>query len=260
MPHIAAPGCRLHYRLDGLERAPVLLFSNSLGCDIGMWDSQVAVFSRTHRVLRCDTRGHGQSEVPPGPYTLESLGRDLVSLLDALHIERVHFCGLSLGGMIGMWMAVNAPHRLERIVLANTSARLGPPEMWNDRIDMVRAHGMSPIADIVLQRWFTPSFRLAAPDAVEDCRRMLLGTSPEGYASCCAVIRDMDQVEAISRIATPTLVVIGEHDPATPPAHGQLIASRIPQAITVRLPAAHLSNIETAPAFTAVVAQFLAAS
>jgi 3-oxoadipate enol-lactonase len=260
MPHIAAHGCRLHYRFDGPEKGPVLLFSNSLGCDIGMWDSQVEAFSRTHRVLRCDTRGHGQSEVPPGPYTLESLGRDLVSLLDALQIERVHFCGLSLGGMVGMWLAVNAPNRLDRIVLANTSARLGPPEMWNDRINMVRAQGMAAIADIVLQRWFTPSFRLAAPDAVEDCRRMLLGTTQEGYASCCAAIRDMDQVEAINRIATPTLVVIGEHDPSTPPPHGQLIASRIPQAIAVTLPAAHLSNIETAPAFNAAVTQFLAAS
>jgi 3-oxoadipate enol-lactonase len=260
MPHIAANGCRLHYRLDGLERRPVLLFSNSLACDIGMWDSQVAVFSRTHRVLRCDTRGHGKSDVPPGPYTLESLGHDLVSLLDGLQIERVHFCGLSLGGMVGMWLAVNAPDRLDRIVLANTSARLGPPQMWDDRINMVRAQGMSAIADIALQRWFTPSFRLTAPDAVEDCRRVLLGTSAEGYASCCAAIRDMDQVEAISRIATPTLVVIGEQDPATPPAHGQLIASQIPHAATVTLAAAHLSNIETAPAFNAAVAQFLAAS
>jgi 3-oxoadipate enol-lactonase len=260
MPHIARYGCRLHYQFDGLQEGPVLLFSNSLGADIGMWDAQVVAFSRTHRVLRYDTRGHGGSEVPPGPYTLELLGRDLVALLDGLEIERVQFCGLSLGGMVGMWLGVNAPDRVDRIVLANTSARLGPPQMWNDRIAMVRSQGMSAVADLVLPRWFTPSFRSSAPNAVEHCRRMLLNTSPEGYATCCATIRDMDQVEAISGIAKPTLVVIGEHDPSTTPAQGQLIASRIPHAVTVMLPAAHLSNIEAAPAFNLAIAKFLAGS
>jgi 3-oxoadipate enol-lactonase len=260
MPYIVAHGCRLHYRFDGLEKGPVLVFSNSLGNDIGMWNAQVAAFSRTHRVLRYDSRGHGKSEVPPGPYTIESLSRDLVALLDGLEIDRVHLCGLSLGGMTGIWLAANAPDRLDRIVLANTSARLGPPQMWDDRINMVRAQGMKAIADIVLQRWFTPSFRLEAPDAVEDCRRMLLETSAEGYASCCAAIRDMDQVELLGKITKPVLVVIGEHDPATPPPHGQLIASQISHAIPVTLPAAHLSNIEAAPAFNTAVTQFLAAS
>ena len=257
MPHLAVAGASLYYQIDGPPGAPAVLLSNSLGSTLSMWEDQVVSLMPQRRVVRYDTRGHGQSSVPPGPYTLDDLGRDAVGLLDALHIQRAHFCGLSLGGMVGMWLGVNAPERLISLVLANTSAEFGPASMWTERIDVVRSQGLAPIADAVLQRWFTPSFRASSPSAVERCRRMLLGTPPEGYASCCAAIRDMNQVDAISCIRTPTLVIVGDHDPSTPPAHGELIAGRIPGARLLRLPTAHLSNIEAAPAFNDALLEFL---
>ena len=162
--------------------------------------------------------------------------------------------------MVGMWLGVNAPERLHSLVLANTSAKLGPATMWTERIDIVRSQGLAPITQMVLERWFTASFRASAPSAVERWRQMLLTTPPEGYASCCAAIRDMDQVDAISRITTPTLVIVGDRDPSTPPAHGQLIATRIAGAKIVSLPAAHLSNIEAAPAFNDALLEFLRSS
>jgi 3-oxoadipate enol-lactonase len=250
----------LHHQIDGTPGAPVVLLSNSLGSNLTMWDDQVAPLARHYRLVRYDVRGHGQSEVIPGPYTLEDLGRDAVGLLDALDIERAHFCGLSLGGMVGMWLGVNAPERLSSLVLANTSAKLGPPAMWTERIDIVRSQGLAPIAETVLQRWFTPSFQLSSPSAVARCRQMLLSTAPEGYASCCAAIRDMDQVDAISRIKTRTLVIVGDQDPSTPPSHGQLIARQIVGANLLSLPAAHLSNIEAAPAFNDALLEFVRSS
>jgi 3-oxoadipate enol-lactonase len=238
----------------------VVLLSNSLGSNLTMWDDQAAPLARQYRVVRYDVRGHGQSEVTPGPYSLEDLGRDAVELLDLLGIERAHFCGLSLGGMVGMWLGVHAPERLNSLVLANTSAKLGPPAMWNERIDIVRSQGLAPIAEMVLQRWFTPSFQSSSPSAVARCRQMLLSTPPEGYASCCAAIRDMDQVDAISRITVHTLVIVGDQDPSTPPSHGELIAGQIAGAKIARLPAAHLSNIEAAPAFNVALLEFLRSS
>jgi 3-oxoadipate enol-lactonase len=234
-----------------------VLLSLSLGNDLTMWDDQVAVLSRRYRVVRYDVRGHGESDVPPGPYTLDDLGRDAVALLDGLHVAQAHFCGLSLGGMTGMWLGVNAPGRLTSLVLANTSARLGPPAMWDDRIRLVRSQGLAAVAELVMSRWFTPSFLASSPMAADRCRQMLLGTEPEGYASCCAAIRDMDQVDAIRRITMPTLVIVGDQDPSTPPAHGELIAGRIAGARRVCLPAAHLSNIEAAPAFNDAILGFV---
>lgn len=259
MPHVTIDGCRLHYRLDGPAGRPVLLLSNSLGTDMGMWEAQVPAFASRFRVLRYDSRGHGGSDAPAGPCTIERLGRDALGLLDALGIGRVAFCGLSKGGMVGMWLGANAPDRVERLALCNTSARMEPASAWDDRIRAVREGGMAAIVDAVLARWFTPAFRKSRPDAVEPVRRMLLSTPPEGYAACCAAIRDMDQREAIRAIGAPALVVVGEHDPATPPVHGRLIAERIAGAALVGLPAAHLSNIEAAPAFTEAVLAFLSA-
>jgi 3-oxoadipate enol-lactonase len=247
----------LHYTIDGLVDAPAVLLSNSLGSNLSMWDRQVAALTERFRVVRYDVRGHGQSPVPPGPYTIDDLGRDAIALLDTLRIERAHFCGLSLGGMVGMWLGVNAPERINRLVLANTSAKFGPPAIWNERIDIIRSQGLAPIAEGVLQRWFTPSFHSTSPAVVERCREMLLSTPPEGYASCCAAIRDMDQVDAIRAIVNPTLVIIGDYDPSTPPAHGELIARHIAGAKTVSLPTAHLSNIEAASAFNDAVLTFL---
>jgi len=237
----------------------VLVLSNSLGSDLAMWDPQMPALTERFRVLRYDSRGHGQSAVPPGPYRIEDLGRGLLALLDALGLSRVHYCGLSLGGMVGMWLGVNAPDRVDRLVLCNTSAYLGPPELWNARIEAVRGSGMQAVVPQVLERWLTPSYRARAPEAVEKVRRMLLATPPEGYVACATAIRDMDQRESISAIRAPALVVVGARDPATPPEHGRQIAERVRGAKVVELPAAHLSNVEAADRFTAAVLEFLGA-
>lgn len=250
-------GARIHYRFDGAGDSPVLVLSNSLGTDHTMWDVQIPVFARRFRVLRYDTRGHGTSAVTQGPYTIEQLGRDVVGLLDELGIARAHFCGLSLGGMAGMWLGVNAPERLDKLVLCNTAARIAPPEMWNARIDTVRNRGMAEIVDAVLERWFTAAFRQAAPPALERVRQTFLTTPPNGYAACCAAVRDMDQRAAISRIGLPTLVIAGSQDMATPPADGRFLAENIPGARYAELEAAHLSNVEVEERFTTAVTNFL---
>ena len=260
MSFVTAAKARLFYRWDGPEGLPTLLLSNSLGSTHAMWDPQIRELSRHFRVLRYDTRGHGSSDVSPGPYQVSQLARDVVSLLDALELPRVSFCGLSLGGMIGMWLAANEPARVDRLVLSNTSAQLGGPDLWNSRIEAVRGGGMAVVAETVIERWFTPAFRQANPEIINRIRDMVLGTPPEGYAACAAAIRDMDQRESLSRIETPTLVIIGAQDPATPPEHGRFIAERIAGARLVELEAAHLSNIEAAPAFTNAVLEFLTAA
>jgi len=259
MSHVAIDGCLIHYHFDGPEDAPVVMLSNSLGTDMGMWGPQLAALTGKFRVLRYDSRGHGKSDVPPGPYTIDRLGQDALGLLDTLELRRVRFCGLSKGGMVGMWLGANAADRIERLVLCSTSAHLGPPALWEDRIRAVRAGGMAAIADAVLDRWFTSGFRAAAPDKVAPVRRMLLSTPPEGYVGCCGAIRDMDQRESIRGIGAPTLVVVGEHDPATPPPLGAMIAQRIAGAKLVSLSAAHLSNIEAASSFNSAVLEFLSA-
>ena len=257
MPFIEIGDFRAHYALSGLAGAPVLVLSNSLGTNFSMWDPELPAFEKHLRVLRYDTRGHGQSSVTPGPYRIEQLGRDVLHILDRLSLERVHFCGLSLGGMTGMWLGINAPERLHKLILCNTTARIGSAETWNARIEAVRKSGMKSIAPAVIERWFTPAFRAAAPETVAQTLRMIETSPLEGYAACCAAIRDMDQREAISSIIAPTLVISGAQDPATPPADGQFLASKIRGARYVELPAAHLSNVEAAAQFSSEVLRFL---
>ncbi|ASD27202.1 3-oxoadipate enol-lactonase [Brevundimonas diminuta] len=252
-------GCRLAYRLDGPEDAPVLLLSNSLGTRMEMWDAQMAAFAARFRVLRYDSRGHGASDAPAGAYGLDRLGRDVVELLDALTLERVAFCGLSLGGMVGQWMGVRAPERLERLVLANTSAFMGPPSAWDARIASALSQGMAPLAAASVARWFTPDFAARAPDPVAVIEAGLLATSPQGYAGCCAAIRDMDLRQLGGLITTPTLVISGAADPATPPEHAAALVKAIPEAQLKVLDGAHLSNVEQPDLFADAVLSFLAA-
>jgi len=259
MPFADLAEVRLHYRFDGPDSAPVLVLSNSLGTDLDMWDAQMAALAAHHRVLRYDTRGHGQSSVPPGPYMIAQLGRDVVALLDHLALGRVDFAGVSMGGMTGMWLGVHVPERLGKLTLANTAARIAPPELWNARIDKVNAGGMAAISDAVLARWFTPAYAAREPATLAAMQAMMERTPAAGYVACCAAIRDMDQREAVAAIAAPTLVIAGTHDAATPPADGRYLAETIRDARYVELPAAHLSNIETAPAFTAALVDFLRA-
>ena len=248
---------KFNCRVDGPADAPVLVLSNSLGTSLPMWDAQMPALAERFRVLRYDTRGHGASPVTPGPYTIGELGRDVLMLLDALKIRRAHFCGLSMGGMIGMWLGAHAPDRIGRIVLANTAPKIGTPEMWNQRIDNVRKGGMEAIVDTLLERWLTPGFRARAPEPVARLRAMLTATSADGYMACCAAVRDMDQRDAIAGIRHPTLVIAGTHDAVTPPAEVRATAERIRGARYVELDAAHLSNVEAAERFTAEVVGFL---
>jgi 3-oxoadipate enol-lactonase len=260
MPFIQTNTGQLHYQLEtatGNENAPVLVMSNSLGTNMDMWLPQMPALLEHFRVLRYDTRGHGRSDLSPGPYTIAQLGADVLTLLDQLQIQRAHFCGLSMGGMTGMWLGIHAPNRIDRLALCNTSAAIGLPEVWNARISKVRQEGMVSIIDTVLDRWFTPDFLAHAPAQLERVRRMLADTPVEGYVANCAAVRDMDQRAELPQIAAPTLVIAGRHDKSTPPEHGELIARAIPGAQYVVLNAAHLSNWEAAQAFTQNVLDFL---
>jgi len=258
MPLADIGGFRLNYELDGPEGAPVVILSGSLGTDLGMWEPQLEALGGAFRLLRYDMRGHGGSDVPEAPYSIELLGRDVVALMDALGIARAAFCGLSIGGMIGQWLGANAGDRIERLVLCNTAAHLPPPENWDGRIATVRGQGMAAVADGVIARWFTQGFAEANPELVARVKAMLLNTPVEGYAGCCAAVRDMDLREALSEIAAPSLVVAGSGDEATPPKMGRLIADKIDRAGMIELPAAHLTNIEAAERFNREVAAFLA--
>jgi 3-oxoadipate enol-lactonase len=252
-------GLRLRYELEGREDAPVLALSNSLGTDLGMWGPQMPALLERFRVLRYDTRGHGESEVTPGPYSIAQLGADVIALLDHLQIARAHFCGLSMGGMIGMWLGTHHGARIERLVLCNTAAKIGSPEVWNTRIDTVNAQGMAAIVPGVIDRWFTADFQQRAPGQIEVVRAMLLRTSPQGYTANCAAVRDMDQREEIAAINVPTLVIGGSHDLATPPQDSRQAAERIAGARYVELDAAHLSNWERPVEFTRELIGFLSA-
>jgi 3-oxoadipate enol-lactonase len=259
MPFAELQDVRIHYDLTGPANAPVLVFSNSLGANLSMWDMQLADFSGNMRVLRYDTRGHGESSVPPEPYNFDQLGGDILGLLDALHLDRVFFCGLSMGGMTGQWLGTHAPERVSKLVLCSTGAKIGTAETWNARIDAVRRLGMKSISAAVVERWFTARFREQSPAVVEQTKRMIEATSVEGYAACCGALRDSDLRACLSGIRTPTLVISGTRDLATPPADGRFLAENISQARYVELDAAHLSNIEQRDRFTAELRSFLGA-
>jgi 3-oxoadipate enol-lactonase len=259
MPFTDCGDLRVHYEVSGPAGAPALLFSNSLGTNFSMWDSQLAAVEKHFRVLRYDTRGHGRTTVTSGPYTIELLGRDVLRLLDKLKIERVNFCGLSKGGMIGMWFGVHAPERLHKLILCNTAAKIGTVESWNGRIKSVREGGMKSIAPAVIERWFTPEFRLRSAEVVARTQQMIENSPAEGYIACCGAIRDMDQRDTISAIRVPTLVISGTRDPVIPLGESHFISEQIPGAHSVDLEAAHLSNIEASENFTSAIIRFLTA-
>jgi 3-oxoadipate enol-lactonase len=257
MPILKSGEARIHYELEGKTGSSVLMFANSLGANYSMWDPQAHEFRKKFGVLRYDTRGHGQSSSTPGPYSIELLGRDVLTMLDALDLDRVHFCGLSMGGMIGMWLALNAPERLHKLVLSNTAAKIGTAEGWNARIEAVQKNGMKSLASAVLERWFTPAFRQKAPETMANILKMLEESNPNGYVACCAAVRDFDCGEKLSAIRTPTLVIAGAHDSATPPAGGRFLGDQISGARYAELDAAHLSNIEAQDRFNNELAAFL---
>ncbi|MEN3340194.1 MAG: 3-oxoadipate enol-lactonase / 4-carboxymuconolactone decarboxylase [Acidobacteriota bacterium] len=257
MPLLTLRDVPTYYRLEGRDDRPVLMLSHSLGQDHGMWDTQALEWSARFRVLRYDIRGHGATAVTPGDYRVEQLAGDALALLDTLGIDRVAFCGLSLGGMIGMWLAVHAPERLTALVLANTSARPDAAVMDARRTAVLGA-GMPPIEDTAMSRYFSPGVLASDSAAVATARRTLLATTPEGYAACCAAIRDHDMTADVGRIRLPSLVVCGDLDVSMPwKGHSDLLAERIPGARVAHLRAAHLSNIEAPRAFSAAVTAFV---
>ena len=248
----------LEYRLQGPGDAPVLVLSNSLGTTQELWARQLPLFAERFRVLTYDHPGHGASDLPEERPRVESLTSTLVSLLDELHIERVSLCGVSLGGMVGMTLAIQEPERVDRLVLACTSAYVGPPEGWVERARLVRTRGMEAVADSVVGRWFTPELQEEEPQTVARYRAMLAATPPEGYARCCEALAAWDARERVSAIAVPVLVVAGEDDPAIPVEQARLVASRVPGArLRVLQRAAHLANVERAEAFTNAVLEHL---
>jgi 3-oxoadipate enol-lactonase len=250
---------RVFFRVDGDPGAPPLVLSNSLGTDHRMWDGQMEAFTQDFRVIRYDGRGHGQSEAPEGPYSIEDLAQDALGLMDELHVGRANFCGLSMGGMIGQWLGINAPDRLSRLVLCNTAAQIGPREAWDQRIAIVERDGIKPIADAVVARWFTPEFRKRNSQAVLAVRQLLLAANPQGYAATCAAIRDMDFRKEVGAIATPTLVIAGRDDSVTPPEDAKFLVDAIEGAWGKVLNAAHLSNVEDTAGFNDAVLKFLLA-
>ena len=245
---------RLDHRLHGRGVAPLLVLANSLGTRQQLWGRQLPELTERFRVLTYDHPGHGASALPTEPCTVEAFAHGLLRLLDELALERVSVCGTSLGGMVGMSLALEAPERVERLVLSCTSAYLGPPDGWTERARAVRAEGMAAIADAVVVRWFTSDLAREQPETVARFRAMLVGTPPEGYARCCEALAAWDARERIAAISVPTLVIAGAEDPATPVEHARFLASRIPDArLLVLERAAHLANVERAEEFTNVV-------
>ncbi|MWC29155.1 alpha/beta fold hydrolase [Paenibacillus sp. MMS18-CY102] len=249
---------RIAYRIDGSASNPVLMLANSIATTMNMWDGQIAELAKHYQVLRYDYRGHGSSDTPAGPYSFDRLGRDAIELLDTLHIEKVHFLGLSLGGVIGQWLGIYAPERIDRLVLSNTSSYLGPPEQWQGLIQAVlQPENLPEIADTFLKNWFPPHMLEPVAAIVRSFREMVLTTRPEGIAGSWAAIRDMDMRRTVSLISSPTLVIGGQYDTVTLPSHSELIADTVPSATLVLLPSVHLPNIEYEHEFLNAVLGFL---
>ncbi len=251
-------GIRLAYRVDGPANVPALLFINSLGTDHRMCEPQVAALAEHFRIVRYDSRGHGRSDAPPGPYFLERLAWDALALLDALDVERAHVCGLSLGGMVALWLAIHHPSRVGRAIFANTAARIGSDQIWSARIQAVEAGGMAAIHDAVLARFLSAGFQEQHPGVTREVGEMLLATPPHGYIGCCTALRDADLRHLASTIEAPSLVIGGELDEATPPAQAEdLHAAIVPSDLMVIPGVAHLTNLEAPDLFNRRVLEHL---
>jgi len=258
LPFATIRGTRMFYRLQGNAGQPVLILSHSISTDNAMWDLQADGLFPYFQVLRYDTRGHGASEATAGEYSVEMLGKDILGLADALEIPQFAFCGLSLGGAIGQWVAVHAPQRVTHLVLANTSPQFVPRANWETRIGAVLKGGMPAVVDLAMQRFFSADALAKHNPHVGSIRSVFLGTDPVGYLGCCAALRDMNHVELIRQIKAPTLVISGDRDVATPwSGHGERLAQEIPGAKAIHLTAAHLSNIERPHSFTTALLEFL---
>jgi 3-oxoadipate enol-lactonase len=257
MPVIDADGCPIHVEIQGRDDAPVLMLSNSLGTDLHMWDAQAPAWSKQFRLLRYDRRGHGQSGVPKGPYSMERLGRDVIAILDALKIKSVNWCGLSMGGMVGQWLGANAPDRIGKLILSNNTDYYADKTAWNDRLKLVREQGLAAIVGGNMERWFTKGFRDSHPQVIARFSELFVATKLDGYIACGEAVRDMDHRALLPKITAPTLIIAGRHDPATTLAMGESLRDRIPGAKLAVIDAAHISNVEQPQIYTDTVLDFL---
>ncbi|MEE2998787.1 MAG: 3-oxoadipate enol-lactonase [Pseudomonadota bacterium] len=258
MPVACVNGVEINYRWDGQENHPVLILSNSLTTNFNLWNDQVASFTKHFRVLRYDNRGHGGSSSPPGEYSIDDIGSDILALMDYLEVERASLCGISLGGMVGMWLGINAGPRMDKLVICNTSSDLSPPDPWQDRIDKVMSHGMEAIITGALERFLSESFRKNVSPKIDLIKSMIRSCDVLGYSGCCAAVRDMNLTSELPRIKNPTLIVAGELDPSTPVAHSELIKQNVVGSSMVVIDGvAHLSNIEEPVEFNKAVLNFL---
>jgi 3-oxoadipate enol-lactonase / 4-carboxymuconolactone decarboxylase len=258
LPFATIHNARMFYRLQGNAGRPVLIFSHSISTDHAMWELQVGDLLPHFQILRYDTRGHGASEATAGEYSIELLGKDILALADRLQVSQFAFCGLSLGGAIGQWVAAHAPERVTHLVLANTSPQFLPRANWETRIAAVLKGGMSAVVDVAMQRFFSPDTLAKQNPHVASIRSVFLGTDPVGYLGCCAALRDMNHIDLLRQIKIPTLVISGDRDVATPwSGHGEILAQKIPGAKALHLAAAHLSNLERPCSFATALLEFL---
>lgn len=259
MPTFTSNDAQINYQTFGDANKPALIFSNSLGTKYSMWQPQIEHFQQDHYVICYDTRGHGASSAPQGPYSLEQLGQDVVNLLDHLDIAKAAFCGISMGGLTGQWLAIHKPERFSEVIVCNTAAKIGQEQAWQDRAVLVREQGLAPIAATAASRWFTDPFIQSNPAVVAELSNDLGAGSPEGYANCCEALAKADVREQLSSIQIPVLIIAGQQDPVTTVADGQFMQQRIANSRLFEINASHISNIEQPEAFNQAVQTFLAA-
>jgi 3-oxoadipate enol-lactonase len=257
MPTVQSNGCPIHYEMEGPADKPVLMLCNSLGTTLHMWDGQMPSFVQHFRVLRYDRRGHGKSGVPSGAYTMEMLGRDALAVLDAANVHKTNWCGLSMGGMVGMWMGANAPDRVNKLILSNTSAYFENKQVWNDRLAAAKEKGLQGLLQGTIERWFTKDFREQQPAKVKVIADMFLATKLDGYMGCGMAVRDMDHRPLLPKIKAPTMVIAGKQDAGTTVEMAEAIRKNIPGASMTLFDAAHIANVECQHDYTDAVLGFL---
>jgi 3-oxoadipate enol-lactonase len=257
MPTFTSQNAEINYQTFGDASKPAIVFSNSLGTNFSMWQAQIDFFSQDHFVICYDTRGHGASSAPQGPYTIDQLGQDVVNLLDHLNTEKAAFCGISMGGLTGQWLAIHKPSRFSHVVVCNTAAKIGQEQAWNDRAALVREQSLAPIASTAASRWFTEPFVQSNPDIVAKLSNDLGAGSPEGYASCCEALAKADVREQLKDISVPVLIVAGQQDPVTTVTDGEFMQQRIAGSQLFEINASHISNIEQPEAFNQAIKAFI---
>lgn len=259
MPTFTSNDAQINYQTFGDATKPALIFSNSLGTNFKMWQAQIDFFQQDFFVICYDTRGHGASSAPQGPYSIDQLGQDVVNLLDHLNVEKAAFCGISMGGLTGQWLAIHRPERFNQVVVCNTAAKIGQEQAWNDRAALVREQGLQPIASTAASRWFTEPFIQSNATVVNNLQNDLAAGSAEGYASCCEALAKADVREQLKDITVPVLVVAGQQDPVTTVVDGQFMVERIANSQLFEINASHISNVELPNEFNQAVKQFIKA-